>query len=275
MSTNSSKPEIVILVQQHPEEPWASLRRSQQIHWIQSPLVHVVHYQGFTRRWVNVSNNVHERARWDPRLGGPTALGDRLLGRFFRHKRPGSSYDSSTDLLVADIPDLYLTAGLKFLTALEFVLANWDSPLIYRTNSSSFLNVPNLLRASRHLRANDLYAGRVVEHPLGNFLSGSSVLISRDLASAVIDHRHRWPHHRLEDVALGQVIREIGGAAQSLPSVDLAHPREVVGTPRHVLESNFHYRCKSVDAEGRRLDSEIMQELSARIRSLERPGDSQ
>jgi hypothetical protein len=179
--------------------------------------------------------------------------------------------------LKADGPDLQLpvpddlpNVGRKTIAAFEHVLASRDFDLIFRTNCSSYVDLPNLqefVRARRPDRG--FYCGTVEGHEQIPFASGSGYFLSRDLMELVVREKKSWNHALLDDVALGELLHDHGVEPVPAPRRDYRSPGEV----RDVDTSQFHFRCRT-DSWRRIDDDRIMLALHAafaRARGLPEP----
>jgi hypothetical protein len=155
------------------------------------------------------------------------------------------------------VPDGFAHIGEKTIACFEHALANSDFDLVFRTNCSSYVDLPNMRKfLVEHARKEGFYAGVLDAHDSVPFASGSGYFLSRDLVETVVRDRHAWDHSLLDDVALGLVLAKAGIVPVATPRVDYASPLDVID----VDTSQFHFRCKTLSP--RRLDDvEIMLRL--------------
>ena len=172
--------------------------------------------------------------------------------------------------LFVDVVDSYLTAGLKFLAALKFVQDNFQFDFVYRTNTSSYIETGRLRRLAAQSQGASVYAGPIVRTPRGDFVSGSSILLSRDLVAATVQNRSQWPHGLYEDVALGAVMRQLRVSPQETPTCIVSNEAAALALGNQALRNAFHFRCKAVDPSGIRRDASVMRHLDQRLQSLDR-----
>jgi Galactosyltransferase len=155
---------------------------------------------------------------------------------------------SGPDLTLPVSDDLQHT-GEKTLACFEHALATRDPALIFRTNCSSYVDLPNLSSFVRaNARSRGFYAGRVGTHATIRFASGSGYFLSRDVAELVLERRDEWDHSLLDDVALGALLGRYGVEPEEAPRQDLASMTDL----EQLDLSEFHFRCKS--ARGSRRD---------------------
>jgi hypothetical protein len=140
------------------------------------------------------------------------------------------------------VPDDLPHVGQKTLACFEYVLANRDFDLIFRTNCSSYVDLPNLHEFVRsHGLTRRFYSGTVQDHGSVAFASGSGYFLSRDLVELAVEHKSEWDHSQLDDVALGDLMERNGVQVMPAPRTDYVHPRDV----KDVDTSQFHFRCKT------------------------------
>src|SRR5207244_4309286 len=121
--------------------------------------------------------------------------------------------------LVVPIPDDLANVGRKTIAAFEYALENRRFDLVFRTNCSSYVDLPNLRAyAEGYARLRRFYAG-VLGGAAGGvpFASGSGYFLSRDLVELVVQEQADWDHTKLDDVALGTLLARSGVHAESAP----------------------------------------------------------
>ena len=104
------------------------------------------------------------------------------------------------------------------------------------------------------------------ENHTKQFASGAGTLLSRKSIELLAENWKRFKFDTLEDVSHGDLMRELGVTPIPLTRVDLTDIESVRSLPRSVLESEFHYRCKSSKVP--RQDVQIMNVLHESIVSL-------
>ena len=155
--------------------------------------------------------------------------------------------------IVTDTPEDWSLIGLKTIIAFKHVLKNYEFDYLFRTNTSSYLDVPGLLRNIEGKPSKNLYAG-VIGKVFGSlrFASGAGILISRDLIERICEKESLWKHGLVDDIALADLISnfEVPSVELSpLPRLDLATLVEAESTAPEIIKENFHFRCKSDSVE--------------------------
>jgi hypothetical protein len=146
------------------------------------------------------------------------------------------------DLRLA-VPDDFEHIGEKTLACFEYLLEQVEFDLVFRTNASSYVDLPNLrsyVAAQASLRG--FYAGHLGATFDGlTFASGSGYFLSRDLLEMVVENRESWDHSLLDDVALARVLSERGIHPRESPRAVFTEPPAVA----EVDTNQFHFRCKT------------------------------
>jgi hypothetical protein len=161
--------------------------------------------------------------------------------------------------LVLPVSDHLHEVGRKTLAAFEWAVAHRDFDLVFRTNNSSYVDLPNLRRyVDQHGRAQRFYSGFVGLFDTLPFASGSGYFLSRDLVEVVLDHRDRWRHEweEADDVALADVLLGEGVTPEPAPRVDYRSQDEVTS----IDTSQYHFRCRTA-TQNRRGDIWIMRAI--------------
>jgi len=153
------------------------------------------------------------------------------------------------DRLAIQGRDLYLpvaddlpNAGRRTLACFEHLLDTVDFDLIFRTNCSTYIDLPNLRRyVEEHAEPSRFYAGKGAFVDGIDFATGTGYFLSRDLVDLVVSRREDWDHSYLDDVALAKLLRSHGIERRPVPRVVYERARDV----RKVDVSQFHFRCKT------------------------------
>lgn len=149
------------------------------------------------------------------------------------------------------VPDDLANVGRKTVALFEHLLASREFDLVFRTNCSSYVDLPNLQEFVHARRPGArFYCGTVERHGDVEFASGSGYFLSRDLVQLAVLQRDGWDHSLLDDVALGEVMGRNGVVPVPAPRRDYRSSREVTD----VDTSQFHFRCRT--ESWRRLDDD-------------------
>jgi hypothetical protein len=135
-----------------------------------------------------------------------------------------------------------LPAGRKTIACFEHVLASHDFDLIFRTNASSYVDLPNLRAfADEHALGEGFYCGRRGMFGELPFASGAGYFLSRDLVRLAVERGQELDAALPDDIALAALLREAGVEVMDAPRVGYASARDV----GDVDTSQFLFRCKT------------------------------
>jgi hypothetical protein len=178
----------------------------------------------------------------------------------FYYGGPALRFDGRN--LALPVADDLPSVGLKTLACFKHVLADLQFDLVFRTNCSSYVDLPNLRDfALDHARDRGFYCGVVRAHDSVSFASGSGYFLSRDLVELVVERQEAWDHTVLDDVALGRLLARSGVHPEPAPRRDYRSFAELTD----VDTSQFHFRCKT-DSWRRLEDVRMMVELQRAFR---------
>lgn len=154
----------------------------------------------------------------------------------------GHTLVRTDDELVVPTPDDSAHIGLKTLAAFEYVLEYVEADLVFRTNCSSYLDLPNLVEyALANARPSAFYGGVIGWRGDIPFASGSGYFISPDLMELALTHRDRWDHKCADDAALAMVLSEHGIRPRPAPRQDFERVADVAA----IDTSLYHFRCRT------------------------------
>lgn len=173
--------------------------------------------------------------------------------------------DDLTLPVADDLPNL----GRKTIACFAYVLEHREFDVVFRTNVSTYVDLPNLRRfVEENAVATRFYAGKGVSVDGIDFASGMGIFLSRDLVRLLAEEE--WDHSYLDDVAIGKLLREHGIERRYAPRVIYRRPRDA----RSVDVSQFQFRCKTAPTESasRAGDVEILLKVHEAFRRA-RDGD--
>jgi hypothetical protein len=169
----------------------------------------------------------------------------------------GDRFSLEDDDLTLPVLDDLPNVGRKTLACFEYAVEHLDFDLVFRTNCSTYVDLPNLGRyVSEHAEPTGFYAGKGANVDGIDFATGSGIFLSRDLVQLLVDEGAAWDHAYLDDVAVAKLLHERGIERRFAPRVVYERPRDA----RKVDTSAFHFRCKTAPtgSSSRRGDVEIM-----------------
>lgn len=185
----------------------------------------------------------------------------------------------NTDRIISvPVEESYATIGYKNIEAFNRAL-QWDWDVMARPNASCFVAKEKLWQFCQGL-PNSRVALGVMAPPTPHcgtnrewLWGGGQVILSRDVVESIVAHAHLWKHHLIEDVALGEIIQDLGCQIGPLPSCSInknetdwtliAYNGESrKGSFDHIAKDNpnFFFRCKH-DPD-RTVDADVMRMLT-------------
>jgi hypothetical protein len=169
--------------------------------------------------------------------------------------------------LYLPVSDSYWSAGHKTLRAFDYALASVEFDLLFRTNCSSYVDLPNLRDyVHRSAEPERFYAGPAGRHSTVDDLTGVredfhlaygfGYLLSRDVVELIVNRQADWDHSLTDDFALGKLLTESG-----IPLVPMPHlVVDYISSARGIDTSQFLFRCKT-DSSMRQGDVDIFLEI--------------
>jgi hypothetical protein len=138
--------------------------------------------------------------------------------------------------------------GHKTLKAFEWVSNNVEFDYIFRTNTSSYVNVSNLEKYIQEEASEEslLYRGilheRKYKSKTSNFayVNGAGVLMNKKVIDLVLSKKEQWDHSEWDDVALGKLMFENGVT----PSVGKRYTVVNNFYSNNIHRENYHVRCR-------------------------------
>lgn len=134
----------------------------------------------------------------------------------------------------------YYYMAEKFQRALEYAWhGDWD--LIFRTNSSSYVNKYRLVEFAEKLPKEKCYAGwEIVGNAGYNIVSGAGIFMSRDVAEILMEEIDP-SFEREEDVYIGELLDKAG-----IPIIDdKSRVDDVANITPAELRAAYHLRFKT------------------------------
>lgn len=228
-----TNPKILIMVLSFDQPPYSDLMQAQLETWAAVPEFEVktLFYHGGSE------NSIH-------------------------HKIVQQNHKSSAHILQLPCTDSYYYMSHKFSLALEYV-KDWDYDIIFRTNSSSYVNKNRLLEFAETLPKEKLYAGWTFvdsEDFGGLCVSGAGIFLSRDTAE-ILREQINPEVEREEDVEIGRILRRNG-----ITAIDDKSRYDVPSQFYEIPLDRFHYRFKTRD---RTQDANSMRLIHDKIQTVQ------
>jgi hypothetical protein len=134
----------------------------------------------------------------------------------------------NTDRIISvPVEESYATIGYKNIAAFERAL-QWDWDFMARPNASCYVHKEKLWQFCQGLKPTGLVMAVMatptphcgVQRPF--LWGGCQVIMSRDVVEAIVRNAHLWRHDLIEDVALGELVQDLGFTVDvKLPSCSI------------------------------------------------------
>ncbi len=115
--------------------------------------------------------------------------------------------------LFDSVKETYSNMGHKLLYAFQWVLRNKDFDYIVRINSSCYCDKKHLVKYIETLPETNVFAGVKVgageQHEQPWIWGGGQFILSKDVVEKVVEHKHKFNHNLMEDVALSFLINDL------------------------------------------------------------------
>ena len=163
--------------------------------------------------------------------------------------------------------------GYKNFEAFDWIIKNEDFDFLFRTNTSSFINVKNLHEYinKSHNRSDLIYDGKIIN--LKNkkndtcikFVSGSGILFSKKTIETLVNNKDEYDHSLWEDVAIGELLNKKG----VFPTNGKRYDIQGNIYKENIHLNHYHYRCRIDNHYGypRFLETWVLSELDFRIKN--------
>ena len=154
-----------------------------------------------------------------------------------------SSYDNP--YLRLESGDSIEEVGYKTLEAFEWSLENQIFDYIFRVNSSSYVDIDNLINFINGIESDNLYAGNIIELKMLDlkFVSGSGIIFDKNTIQKIVLNKSLWDHSLIDDVAIGQLCKQL----EIAPSAGLFFEVTKNVFSYKEIGLSYHFRCKLED----------------------------
>jgi len=135
--------------------------------------------------------------------------------------------------------------GYKTIETFDWALQNKKFDYIFRVNSSSYVNINQLIHFIENVQEGSLYAGKIIELSMLNlrFISGSGIILDRDSVRNIVENKKLWNHSFIDDVAMGDICTNLNISPTSGNFFEL---QKNVFSYKD-LDESYHFRCKLED----------------------------
>lgn len=253
---NARLPRVLVLVLSIDQLPWTQMEDAQRETWVRDcpEGVSVLYYRA------------HSPLGIDERLRHRLAT---LLLRLQLKFRWGVSRALDRVQLDGDIlqfPALHESipnTAVKLRAALQWALQNSDFDYVFRTNSSSYIDLQRLMDYVLHAQTKGLYAGHSGIHGELPYVSGIGILMSRDVVETMCSGDNLLVS-LVDDIALAQVARREALSIVGLDRVLCSDAAYVSELPDEEFRASFIYRCSASVGRGETI-SATMHAIDVRL----------
>lgn len=239
---DSQRKRVLVLVLAMDAEPWRMIEdEGQRKTWAADPSVPVFYLYGKSGKMTRTAAKYIQKGI--QRLAGEKAFS--LLSRAAGSWMASRPVSIDGDRLMTGVPETYLNTNPKNIAGLRHLLATQQFDYVFRTNTSSYVNLGVLDEYVQSLPTDGYYAGFIGESGGTRFASGTCTLMSRDVAETAVSDPE-WEYWLIDDVAMGRSMARASVEVQPLTRVDVLTPEDLHALTPETLASAFVVRCKSL-----------------------------
>jgi hypothetical protein len=266
---DNPKTKIVIAISHADEKPWSEIKIAQETTWITNHTIdsQVIFYLSKPAPLIlRKYDKCVEKYRFSKKYGRFISKLNYLSGKLISHKIPMYWFTKKNHELIVNSWSTYQLQGRRSLALFDWFINFTQADFLLQTNSSSYFKIDNLMNQLEKFDGIGLvYAGAIINPHDSNFpiVSGAGKLLSRELVLEILKNSKMLKFDNLEDVALAELISNLGVKPFDLGRLDLPNLATIEKHSNEELRSHFHFRCKS--DSNPRVDSQIMQELHSRL----------
>lgn len=138
--------------------------------------------------------------------------------------------------------------GLKTIEAFEWSLNNLKFDYLLRTNTSSYINIQNLVDYVNSNFSKDKFLYHGLEMKLKdrrteketNFISGSGILFNLNTIKLIVKNKSEVDYKERDDVAIGRLLKEY----KVNPTSGFRYDIKGNIYKQHIDKNFYHYRCR-------------------------------
>jgi hypothetical protein len=265
---------ILCAVSHANQDPWIDIWKHGQTltwqKWKDTENFTIINFFGrkpslFTRTF----DRIHEKIRWSNKYFAKSLMlieNALLWPLIFLEPKLQRDFEFIGEHLTykVDFIDSFLTYRWKILSLIQYFLEETEYDFLYVTSSSSYIRPKVLLRFSSTLPDSGIYLGPL-PYEGADFISGSSRLISRDVAQLLWDHRRKFRFALIEDKAMANLLLRLDVHPRFLGLVNLTSVEEAEALQVEEFQGIYHFRLKSL-VNGARIDVDVMKALHSKFK---------
>lgn len=250
--------QIVVGVTQIDLEPWKSICNSgQKLTWMSSfpKEIQLINLYGRKPNAIlKKIDEMHEFFRLRPWGNGITNRLDFLISQALKlRKIPNWEMKSESNYLRMDakVSSTYVTQVIREFSLFSYFLESTNAKFLYMTNTSSYVNLENLLNLSTNFTSHSLQGGSIVKFDKFNFYSGANRLFSRDVVEKLVENFENVDYRLLNDVAIGKILAKFKLKHVDIPSMTFSSLDEIHNSNKQQIIESVHFRLKSGPLQNR------------------------
>lgn len=156
------------------------------------------------------------------------ALGERSARKFFYEKFVGASPRLDGSRIWLPYPTQIHIAGLRTIETFRYALSHYEFDFAVRLSSTCLVRPNVLMQMVSTLPRKRVYRGVPNGFGRTTFMSGSSIILSRDVIEAVVANERHLSLSVYEDVALSLLIQRLDVADPlSLTQIEIQSPSDL------------------------------------------------
>ena len=152
------------------------------------------------------------------------------------------SYDG-THLTVLSSDD-YSSISFKTLKCFEWLSENIEFNYLFRTNTSSYVDIKNLKQYCQTNKNEYLYRGKKVSNYFDDafisYVSGAEILISNNVFKLLTENKDDWDTNLMDDVSIGKILQNQKIPIEESKSIIFDNSFFKLNSFRH----EYHFRCR-------------------------------
>ena len=141
-------------------------------------------------------------------------------------------------------PDDYSNISFKTLKGFQWISENIEFEYIYRTNTSSYIDIKKLHSFCRSNISDCLYRGIKVSNYFKDehisYVSGSDILLSKNAFDLLIENTDNWDTDLVDDVSIGKILQNLNVPIEESNSILFDNDF----FKKTSFEHEYHFRCR-------------------------------
>lgn len=158
--------------------------------------------------------------------------------------RGGEAFSNLDKNLIFEVSDDYKDISEKTYLAFKYIEKNIEFDYLFRTNTSSYVDLNALYKFCSTNSTSNLYRGRKLTDKFNDkeisWVSGAEILLSKNTVSKLLEEPSIWSFNLPDDVAIGDVLSKKGFTIEESNS-KLFHPKFFNFKN---FNHEYHFRCR-------------------------------